>query len=125
VTSHVSMAKQKRSTAAVGADTPAAKPPAKPKGPVDPRFAALQTDPRFERFPAPRKAVTIDERFAGEHLATPCMAASAPLGQHSFCKCIYGRHLITTEHVSTSGAQACLRTPTLGPARQWTSAAGR
>lgn len=43
----------------------AARPPAKTGTPVDPRFAALQTDPRFERFPAPRKAVSIDDRFAG------------------------------------------------------------
>lgn len=54
--------------AAAGGDggaAAAAKPPAKPRAPVDPRFAALQTDSRFERFPAPRKAVTIDDRFAG------------------------------------------------------------
>ena len=70
------MAKHKRNAAVAQADTPAAKPPAKPKAPMDPRFAALQTDPRFERFPAPGKSVTIDERFAGERsmwvlIATP------------------------------------------------------
>lgn len=54
----------KKSKGGAGAAA-AARPAAKPGAPVDPRFAALQTDPRFERFPAPRKAVTIDDRFAG------------------------------------------------------------
>ncbi len=33
--------------------------------PMDPRFAAAQTDPRFERFPDKRREITIDPRFAG------------------------------------------------------------
>jgi len=32
----------------------------------DPRFAAVGTDPRFQRFPKKQKRVEIDERFAGE-----------------------------------------------------------
>lgn len=57
-------------------DAGAAAKAAKPKGankPVDPRFAAVQTDPRFQRFPAPRKPVTIDERFAGAAARHACM----------------------------------------------------
>ena len=37
----------------------------------DPRFAAVGTDPRFQRFPKKQKRVEIDERFAGEFAA--CM----------------------------------------------------
>ena len=32
---------------------------------MDPRFAAAQTDPRFERFPDKRRTVKVDPRFAG------------------------------------------------------------
>jgi hypothetical protein len=31
----------------------------------DPRFAAMLTDPRFQRFPKHRRTVAIDERFKG------------------------------------------------------------
>ena len=37
----------------------------------DPRFAAVGTDPRFQRFPKKQKRVEIDERFAGE--SATCM----------------------------------------------------
>ena len=33
--------------------------------PIDPRFAAMQTDPRFERFPDKRRIIKFDPRFAG------------------------------------------------------------
>lgn len=35
--------------------------------PMDPRFSAAQTDPRFERFPDRRRTVKIDPRFAGKY----------------------------------------------------------
>lgn len=38
--------------------------------PMDPRFAAAQTDPRFERFPDRRRTVKIDPRFAGNHASS-------------------------------------------------------
>lgn len=85
---HASMGKKKAKPPAGDAAAPAAAA-AKPKGlnkPVDPRFAAVQTDPRFQRFPAPRKPVTIDERFAGDvlplagHGAPLASAASLPNG---------------------------------------------
>lgn len=31
----------------------------------DPRFAAVHSDPRFQRFPRAKAKVEIDERFAG------------------------------------------------------------
>lgn len=37
----------------------------KSQKPIDPRFAALQTDPRFERFPDKRRIIKFDPRFAG------------------------------------------------------------
>ena len=33
--------------------------------PQDGRFAAMLTDPRFQRFPRKKQTVEIDERFAG------------------------------------------------------------
>ncbi len=42
----------------------------KPKGGkvvTDSRFAAVHSDPRFQRFPKAKAKVEIDERFAGEH----------------------------------------------------------
>jgi hypothetical protein len=33
---------------------------------MDPRFAKMLTDPRFQRFPKKKNTVEIDERFAGE-----------------------------------------------------------
>ena len=42
-------------------------------GKQDPRFAAVGTDPRFQRFPKKQKRVEIDERFAGE--SAVCMHA--------------------------------------------------
>jgi hypothetical protein len=33
--------------------------------PQDSRFAAMLTDPRFQRFPRKKQTVEIDERFAG------------------------------------------------------------
>jgi hypothetical protein len=33
---------------------------------VDPRFAKMLTDPRFQRFPKRKNKVEIDARFAGE-----------------------------------------------------------
>lgn len=39
--------------------------PKKSLRPIDPRFAAAHTDPRFERFPDRRRTVKIDPRFAG------------------------------------------------------------
>ena len=42
----------------------------------DPRFAAVGTDPRFQRFPKKQKRVEIDERFAGESACVnACKAA--------------------------------------------------
>lgn len=41
-------------------------------GIVDPRFAAAQTDPRFQRFPKAERKVDIDERFGGKILAMYC-----------------------------------------------------
>ena len=32
---------------------------------TDPRFAAVHSDPRFQRFPKANRNVEIDERFAG------------------------------------------------------------
>ncbi len=31
----------------------------------DPRFAAVHTDPRFQRFPKAKSKVQVDDRFAG------------------------------------------------------------
>ena len=42
----------------------------------DQRFAAIQTDPRFHRFPRKDKHVELDERFAGD-LASPNLTESA------------------------------------------------
>ena len=33
---------------------------------ADPRFAAVQYDPRFQRFPKAKSKVQVDERFAGK-----------------------------------------------------------
>lgn len=32
---------------------------------ADPRFAAVQYDPRFQRFPRAKSTVQVDDRFAG------------------------------------------------------------
>ena len=37
----------------------------KAAGAVDARFAAVHTDPRFQRFPRKQRHVEIDKRFAG------------------------------------------------------------
>ena len=48
-----------------------------PPGSVrDARFAAMHTDPRFQRFPQAKRTLEIDKRFAGEHhlAAADCTA---------------------------------------------------
>lgn len=32
---------------------------------TDPRFSAIQTDPRFHKFPRAKNKVEVDERFSG------------------------------------------------------------
>lgn len=41
------------------------KPEGKGGGKVDPRFAAMHSDPRFQRFPKQKNKVVVDKRFAG------------------------------------------------------------
>ncbi len=41
------------------------KPEGKGGGSTDPRFAAMHSDPRFQRFPKQKNKVVVDKRFAG------------------------------------------------------------
>ena len=64
---------------------PAAQPSAGAAA-ADPRFAAAYSDPRFQRFPTRKKAVNIDERFAGE-LSANCAYVTGP------CTCAEGLNI--------------------------------
>lgn len=44
----------------------AKQPPGGGKVVKDPRFAAVHSDPRFQRFPKAKAKVEVDERFAGK-----------------------------------------------------------
>lgn len=41
---------------------------------MDPRFAKMYSDPRFQRFPKKKAKVEIDSRFAGGSYAVPVAA---------------------------------------------------
>ena len=41
------------------------KVPSIPNAAIDQRFAAVQTDPRFQRLPKAQRTVQIDDRFKG------------------------------------------------------------
>ncbi len=72
---------QLHTTMAKGKKTPANKASGTKKnaGQIisDPRFAAVHSDPRFQRFPKTQRKVDIDERFASALRAQ--FAASFPL----------------------------------------------
>ena len=93
----------------------------------DPRFAAVGTDPRFQRFPKKQKRLEIDERFAGE--SAVCMHASkadTPYTTPSYSVVrISVLHPVLRSCVDYRRTQACSLIPAFSSPLEWINAAER
>ena len=54
---------------------------------VDQRFAAVQTDPRFQRLPKAQRTVQINDRFKGGRTASPAALLGRRAGRASGSLC--------------------------------------